>query len=100
MPLNLKEQFVLEMVQQYETADRVVHAYENGVRNGTIPPGTPPPVLPPFNMSTMVQQHVPIDRVERIIMDELSVIGRPRALVVALHQSILTGIIYLTYGGR
>lgn len=88
--LNLKEQYVLDMIAEYNAIDKIVHEYEAGLANGLIPKGTPPPVLPAFNMFAMSKQEVRVERLESIIMDELTISGRPRALVNVLQQSALT----------
>lgn len=86
--LNLKEQFTVPLMQEYQAARTIVVAFEQGRANGTIPPGTPPPQLPAMNMYSMYPQEVRIERLERVVMDDLTVTGRARALVMILGQSI------------
>jgi hypothetical protein len=73
--LNLKEQFTRDMVAEYKAIDAKIREYEKGLASGAIPKGTPPPQLPQYNMFTMSKQKVRIDRLEGIIMDELTIAG-------------------------
>lgn len=85
--LNVKEQFVLPMITQYDEVYRILHEYHDGLDAGVISQETPPPVLPAINLHSLGAQHIKMDRLESILFDELTLSGRPRALIGALSEN-------------
>jgi hypothetical protein len=87
--LNLKEQHVLPVQQRYDQQASEIDAHAQGIRTGMIPPNTELD-LGLFDLRTLQAAYVPIDRLEQLVMEQLSVSGRPRPLVANLSQSVDT----------
>ncbi len=86
---NLKLQHVREMKQVYDTQRALVHEVEEDYRKGKIPPGTPRPALtvPALTLDMLRVRPQPL---ERIVIEELDVKGRPRPAMAELIRSIET----------
>ena len=84
---NLKEQFVRDLYQRYTAQRTTAFAYIKGLNDGTIPPGTPLDVSI-ADLRRHEPVSVPIARLERYLIDDLSVSARPRMLVLKLAQSV------------
>lgn len=85
--LSLKEQHVKALKERYEEQRAGVHAHDEGLENGTIPPGTPL-YVGEIDLRSLDAVRVRIEKLESIVMEKLSVTGRPRPLVGVLLQSI------------
>ena len=88
--VNLKEQYVRDMVARYDEARAIIQEYFEGVRSGAIPARTPPPGLPRFSLGTVERQEVRIEKLEDVVMEDLTVTGRPGHTVATLRQSAAT----------
>ncbi len=85
--LSFKRQYILELYQRYQQQRSAVQAHHRRLQTGEIPPGTPLDIGG-LDLRSLNVLHVRIDRFEDVLMEKLSVSGRPRPLLTALTQSI------------
>ena len=86
--LNIKQQHVQGMYDDYEAANKLIHAHYKGLQDGTIPRGTPSPV-PPLNNFSVEKQDVRVEKLEDVLED-LTVTGRPIHAASVLRQSAMS----------
>lgn len=85
--LNLKEQHVRDAWEDYQAKKRKVHAHHEGLRNGTIAPGT---VLDigQLDLRTLDVIRAKVEPLQGLVLSGLSLRGRPRPLVAILGQTM------------
>jgi hypothetical protein len=84
--LNLKEQFFRPMQQRFVELEEIVHEIETARAAGRPARKSLPTIVPTELLYGIVWPRVDVGRLDRIISEELGVLGRPPALVAALVQ--------------
>jgi hypothetical protein len=85
--LGLKEQHVRALKETYDAQRAAVRAHYQGQEDGTIPAGTQL-YIGALDLRSLDKPPVRIDRLEDVVMEKLSVSGRPRPVLAILAQSI------------
>lgn len=84
--LNLKEQFFRPIERRFLELEAIVHEIEAARAAGRAARKSLPAILPKELLYGIVWPRVDVGRLDRIVSEELGVLGRPPALVAALVQ--------------
>jgi hypothetical protein len=85
--LSLKQQHVRDLKATYDAQRRAVHEHDAALRAGRLPRGTPLE-LGALDLGFLDVVRVRTDRLESLVLEDLSVTGKPRPLVSVLLQSV------------
>lgn len=87
--INAKEQQVEGLRTQYRIQKGLMHWHQRRLDDGEVPPGTPIDIGQ-IDLRTLTLPAARVDAIERILMEELSISGRPRTLIGVLRGSVET----------